>query len=126
LYPPVIVRQALADDLVGNTRVPAGSLVLIAPWILHRHHRSWNAPEVFDPTRFLPGAPAPEHFTCLPFGAGQRVCIGAQFALAELTLLLAIMILTFTVRLAEPRIARPTGIVSTQPENPAPFLLHRR
>ena len=58
LYPPafVIVRQALADELVDNIRVPAGSLVLIAPWILHRHHRSWTSPETFDPTRFLPAA----------------------------------------------------------------------
>ena len=129
LYPPafVIVRQALADDFVDNIRVPAGSLVVIVPWILHRHHRSWTSPETLDSTRFLPGAPPPGHFSYMPFGAGPRICIGAQFALAELTtLLLAIMVRTFRVRLAEPRIVRPIGIISTQPDDPPPFRLQPR
>jgi cytochrome P450 len=55
LYPPalVIVRQVLADDLVDSIRVPVESPVLIAPWILHRHHRTWNAPETSNPTHLL-------------------------------------------------------------------------
>jgi cytochrome P450 len=123
LYPPafVIVRQTLADDLVDGIAVPAGSLVLISPWVLHRHHRLWTTPETFDPARFLPGAAAPARFAYIPFGAGPRVCIGAQFALTELVLLVAIIVRAFRIRLGETRIVRPTGIVSTQPENPPPF-----
>ena len=55
-------------------------MVVIAPWILHRHRKRWAAPERFDPTRFLPGAPPVDRFAYLPFGVGPRVCIGAQFA----------------------------------------------
>ena len=78
LYPPtfVIVRQALAEDLVDGILVPARSLVLVAPWVLHRHRRLWDKPEAFDPSRFLPGAPPPARFAYMPFGAGPRVCIG--------------------------------------------------
>jgi cytochrome P450 len=61
LYPPafIIVRQALASDRLAGHDVPPGTVVMIAPWVLHRHRRRWKYPEVFDPKRFLPGAPAP-------------------------------------------------------------------
>ena len=128
LYPPafVIVRQALADDLVDGIPVPAGSLVMISPWVLHRHRRLWATPEAFNPARFLPGAPEPARFAYMPFGAGPRVCIDAQFAITVLALTLAIMVRAFRIRLAKPRIVRPTGIVSTQPDDPPPFLTQRR
>jgi cytochrome P450 len=128
LYPPafVIVRQALADDLVDGVLVPGRSLVLIAPWVLHRHRRLWDRPDVFDPSRFLPGAAPPPRFAYMPFGVGPRVCVGAQFALTELVLILAIMLREFRIELAEKRIVTPVGMVSTQPENSPHFLLHRR
>ena len=56
LYPPVhtIVRQALADDTLAGRQVPKGSIVLISPWVLHRHQRLWHDPGRFDPERFSP------------------------------------------------------------------------
>ena len=68
----------------------------------------------------------PRRSVYMPFGAGPRVCIGAQFALTELVLVLAIMVRAFRIRLAEPRIVRPIGIVSTKPDNPPSFLLQPR
>ncbi|MBV8131795.1 MAG: cytochrome P450 [Alphaproteobacteria bacterium] len=62
----------------------------------------------------------------MPFGVDPRVCIGAQFAVTELTLLLPIMVRAFWPRLAEPRIARLVGIIRTQPDNPPPMLLQLR
>jgi cytochrome P450 len=99
---------------------------MIPPWVLHRHRRFWDKPETFDPGRFSPGQPPPARFVYMPFVAGPRVCIGAQFALTELVLLLAIVVRSFRIRLAEPRVVRPIGIDSTQPANPPPFLLQLR
>src|SRR5262249_54278518 len=88
LFPPAftLVRQARGADDAGGVRIPAGGIVFISPWVLHRHRLRWAEPERFDPARFLPGAPAPDRFSYLPFGIGPRVCIGAQFALTEATL----------------------------------------
>jgi cytochrome P450 len=128
LYAPafVIVRRALADDAADGIAIPAGSLVLIAPWVLHRHRRLWHEPDEFDPSRFLPGAPQPPRFAYMPFGAGPRTCIGAQFALTELVLVLATLVRAFRIELAEPRPARPFAIVTTQPADLPPFRLSPR
>jgi unspecific monooxygenase len=101
-------------------------VVFIAPWVLHRHRRLWAQPEVFDPTRFLPGAPPPDRFAYLPFGIGPRVCIGAQFALTEATLVLARVIRAFDIERAGDEPVVPIGIVTTQPDHPPLFRLRRR
>ncbi len=125
LYPPVyaIVRLARAADDADGIEVPAGAIVFIAPWVLHRHRRLWAEPEVFDPARFLPGAPAPDRFAYLPFGIGPRVCIGAQFALTEATLVLAKMIKAFEIGRADSEPVTPIGIITTQPDRAAPVSL---
>ncbi len=92
LYPPAprIERQAAADDQIGPLNVKKGDLVAVWPWILHRHKALWDDPDAFDPERFAPEARAAQHrFQYIPFGAGPRVCIGAQFATAEALLALA-------------------------------------
>jgi cytochrome P450 len=128
LYPAafVIVRQALHNDIAAGIPVAAGSLVLIAPWILHRHRRFWAAPESFDPSRFLPGAPQPPRFAYMPFGAGPRTCVGAPFALTELVLVLAILLQNFRIELTSSRPVRPVGLVTVQPDTPPPFRLWAR
>ncbi|HEU4404981.1 MAG TPA: cytochrome P450 [Polyangiaceae bacterium] len=95
LYPPVwtFERQAKAPDVLGGFRVPKGSLVGIAPYVLHRHPAHWADPEGFDPTRFLPERAAARHkFAYLPFGGGPRTCIGNAFALTEATIVLAMVL----------------------------------
>jgi cytochrome P450 len=128
LYPPafVLVREAIGDDRWGDVPIPAGSLAMISPWILHRHRRYWPQPDAFDPSRFLDGAPPVPRLAYLPFGTGPRVCVGAQFALTEATLALAILIRKFAVRLDDPRPVLPTAIVTTQPDHPALFRLRAR
>ena len=104
LYPPAftMARAAIGPDRAGDIDIPAGAIVMIAPWVLHRHRRLWRDPELFDPTRFLPDAPPPPRFAYLPFGAGPRVCVGAQFALAEATLVLAALIQSLRDRAGRP------------------------
>ena len=128
LYPPAfsIVRQARKPDNAGGIPVPAGTIVFMAPWVLHRHRRLWSRPEVFDPARFLPGTPAPDRFAYLPFGVGPRVCVGAQFALTEATLVLARMIQAFQIERANDEPVMPVAIVTTQPDYPPLFRLQPR
>ena len=128
LYPPsfVIVREAIGDDVVEGVEAPAGSLIMVAPWVLHRHRARWDEPERFVPGRFLPDAPAPDRFAYLPFGIGPRTCIGQSFALTELVLVLAILIRAFRVELAVNRAVVPTAIVTIQPGSPPAFRLRTR
>jgi cytochrome P450 len=133
LFPPafVIVREAIGPDRIAGLNLPRHSVVMIAPWVLHRHHTLWRDPNVFDPSRFLPQAqagPDPDtsarRYAYLPFGTGPRVCVGAQFALAETTLVLTAMIQRFQVSPADERQVLPVAIVTTQPDH-AP-LVHLR
>lgn len=128
LYPPAftLARQARHADNAGGIAIPARAVVLIAPWVLHRHRRLWEQPEKFDPERFLPGAPPPERCAYLPFGMGPRVCIGAQFALTEATLVLAAMIRAFHIERAYSEPVVPVAVVTTQPDHPPLFRLAPR
>jgi unspecific monooxygenase len=99
---------------------------MIAPWVLHRHHAFWTDPGAFDPARFLPDASPPPRFAFMPFGAGPRICVGAQFAVAEAVLVLAAVIQRFHVALSDPRPVMPVAIVTTQPDRAPLFTLTRR
>src|SRR5262249_10318480 len=83
-YPPVatIHRQAVAADRLAGYAIAPGTIVIISPWVVHRHRLLWAAPDQFDPSRFLPPARANvARFVYLPFGIGPRTCIGGAFAL---------------------------------------------
>ena len=128
LYPPafLIVRVAKEADTILGHPVAPGTVVSISPWVMHRHRAHWRDPEQFDPSRFLAGAAPPERFTYLPFGAGPRICVGAQFALTEAVLVLAKLMQSFRIDVAGDRGMRPIGRVTTQPDRPVSFILTRR
>lgn len=94
LYPPVAIlsRQALAPDTIRRWAVKPGTTVACIPWLLHRHEGLWEAPHAFLPERFLPEAPKPPRFAYVPFGLGPRVCAGAAFGQAEMTVFLATLV----------------------------------
>jgi len=92
LYPSAwtISRKALKDDKLGEHEIPAGSTVMLSPYVLHRNPRIWPNPEAFMPERFSADEVARrDKTTFVPFGGGPRMCIGANFALTELQLLVA-------------------------------------
>jgi cytochrome P450 len=94
LYPPawIISRRAIAADRLGGYDIPEGSIVLLSPWVTHRHPRFWENPEGFEPERFEPArAAALPRYAYFPFGGGPRLCIGNNFAMMEAVLLLATM-----------------------------------
>jgi cytochrome P450 len=128
LYPPafVLVREAIHEDTVCGARLRPRGLAIIAPWVLHRHRKLWQDPDAFDPSRFLPGAPPPDRFAYLPFGAGPRVCIGAQFAMTEAVLVVASLVSAFQIEPAGQRPIQPAAVITTQPDHAAPFRLSRR
>ena len=128
LYPPafLIARAAAGPDTIAGRPVKKKDVILIAPWLLHRHEKLWRDPNAFIPSRFMPGTPPPDRFAYLPFGVGARVCIGAHFALVEATLALAKMIGAFRVELLDKAPVLPVGVVTTQPDRSPMFRITPR
>lgn len=89
LYPPawLVTRNSLAPTVLGGRAVPAGALLIMSPYLVHRHPDRWPDPDRFLPERFLDGSVDRRAF--LPFGAGPRQCIGREFANVEAVVLLA-------------------------------------
>lgn len=96
LYPsaPFFGRLTVADDELLGRPVPAGTVVVVAPWTIHRHPDFWDEPMTFDPGRFLdPEAMRSRHrYAWMPFGGGPRACIGQHFSMVEAVLALALVL----------------------------------
>jgi cytochrome P450 len=102
ITPPVwcVDRRARDDDTIRGFRIPAGSYVLISPYVMHRHPKYWDDVLQFRPERFAEGASADRPaYTFFPFGGGPRRCIGMRFAMMEGVLFLAVLSQSFSVRL---------------------------
>lgn len=127
LYPPafLIARAAREKDNAAGVEIGKGDIIMIAPWLLHRHEKLWDQPNAFIPKRFM-STEAPDRFAYLPFGAGPRVCVGAPFAQAESVLALARLIGAFRVELADTSPVIPLGVVTTHPDRSPLFRITRR
>lgn len=100
-YPAIwqLTRTAHADDEVGGYRIPAGSYIMLSLTGALHDPDAWPAPLRFDPLRHTPELEAERpKWLWLPFGAGQRMCIGYQLALMESTLMLAAVSRAFELR----------------------------
>jgi cytochrome P450 len=128
LYPPAfaIARMARAADNASGVAIPARGIVLIVPWVLHRHRLLWHEPDRFDPGRFLPGSEPPARFSYLPFSTGLRACIGAQFALTEMVLVLARLAQAFRIERADDQPVLPLAQITLQPDRSPLFRLRAR
>ncbi len=118
LYPPTWItgRVAVAEDWLDGQSIPAGAIVLLSPWAMHRHPLFWPEPERFDPQRFSPAERARRPaYTYLPFGAGPRVCIGQGFAVMEMLLALATLARRYRVRLLSPAPVVPEPAIVLRP-----------
>jgi cytochrome P450 len=125
LYPPAhtMAREPIAADEVLGRRIPAGAIVLIAPWLLHRKASLWHEPHRFDPDRFTT---EPPRFSYIPFGAGQRICIGAAFAMTEAILILAMIAQHYRLGLKPGHPIEPQGLITLRPRYGMPMVLERR
>ena len=129
LYPPIsaISRVAIDEDELNGEAVWPGSLIVISPYVLHRHRLLWDRPDAFDPGRFLGGGAATvDRFAYLPFGVGPRKCIGSTFALQEATLVLATIVKHFNFQLRPGHEVWPSLRVTLRPANGLPMTLSKR
>jgi cytochrome P450 len=126
LYPPAaqIVRQAVADDRLGNTPVKTGDHVIVYPWAVQRHRQLWDDPDAFDLDRFSDANKGKiDRFQYLPFGAGPRICVGMRFALVEAQIILAHWLAARRFRLTDGPPPVPTGRVTLRPKGGMPLIV---
>ena len=123
LYPPVglLARTVVAkDELCGRTVQP-NDIIFLPIWALHRHELWWEQPMHFDPGRFAPeNRGRLNKYQYLPFGAGPRVCVGADFAMMQARIILATLIRNFRFTTASPA-PHPVMMMTVRPE-PGVFL----
>lgn len=124
-YPPVVglARVAKNDDLLGDFPIRAGTTVAVSLHALHHHGQVWERPEVFDPSRYLPGnLTLAQRQATLPFGAGKRMCVAHVFANTEAVLALATIAQSMDLERADDIPIRPQISFTGGPDGP--ILMH--
>lgn len=129
LKPPSywLPRETVADDVVDGYTIPAGTTVASLTYMYQRHPEYWPNADQFDPERFSPEQSAGRHgFAYVPFGAGQRMCIGRDFSFMEGQLALAMMVQRFDIKRAKMEETKTQLSSTLRPKNGLPVLLTRR
>lgn len=129
LCPPIwiIARQAIQEDSMGEFRIPARSTVLLSQYVTHRHSAFWDEPELFNPERFRPDLverrPKGVFF---PFLGGPHQCIGQEFAMFEMQLVLIRILQSVDWELLPGEEIRPRAALTLRPNAPVQVRLTRR
>ncbi|GAA4456394.1 cytochrome P450 [Nibrella saemangeumensis] len=119
LYPPAWLfgRKPVIDEPLGEYVLPANFGVLICPYLLHRDPKHWTNPDQFNPDNFLPERlkerPA---YSYIPFGGGPRLCIGNNFALMEMQVVLALLVRTFDFHTTRRNVIEPEPGITLRPK----------
>jgi cytochrome P450 len=128
LFPPIFVlmRCAKEDDVIGEFEVPAGSNMVLCPYVTHRHTDFWTNPEAFDPDRMLPERAKGFHrYQFFPFSGGPRKCIGNTFAMLQMPIVLAMVAQRFNLALAPGYKPVPEPAISLRPRDAVPMYPQR-
>jgi cytochrome P450 len=129
LYPPItfIPRVVASDTVIKGRKVKRGTMIMIAPWTVHRHQALWHEPDVFDPDRFSTDREKEIRTGAyMPFGLGPRICVGAAFATVESCLILASLVRRFDFTAEKPESVRPASRLTTRPAQEIICRLSRR
>ena len=133
LYPPawILVRHAATDVTLTGFHVPAGTTILMSPFVVHRDPALWRDATVFEPARWLSpggdyvGTPETRH-AFFPFGGGPRMCIGNTFALMEIALVLAHTSRHWAMAPVPSHRVGMTPRVTLRPRGGMPMVVHSR
>jgi cytochrome P450 len=120
LYPPfwIVDREAVADDRVGDLAIPAGSTVIVYVYGAHHAERYWESPETFDPSRFVKGSEKQRTpFTYVPFGGGPRVCIGNNYAMLQILMILSVLLRRYEFELVPGQTIEARPMVILRPKH---------
>jgi len=120
LFPsaPLTGRRSVAGDEIGGYHIPAGTDVIISPWVTHRHPAFWDSPATFDPERFTPEREKARHrYAWYPFGGGPRACIGQHFSMLESEIALNRLVAAFDFTAAD-RMPGYTNEITLRPTEP--------
>jgi cytochrome P450 len=129
LFPPVpmLSRIPKTDMQLGGMAITPRTWVVIPIFALHRNALLWDNPHAFDPDRFAPDqAKGRSRYAHLPFGAGPRVCIGANFAMIEAVVIIATLVRAFRFQTVPGHKARPIARLTLRPAGGIPLLISAR
>jgi cytochrome P450 len=122
-----VPRTATADDVIDGYTIPAGTTVVSLTYGIRHNPNVWEQPTRFDPERFAEGADAQRHkLAWVPFGAGQRQCIGRDFSLMEAQIILAMIVQRYRVTALPGPEVLPKFSASLKPSRPVLVRLERR
>lgn len=118
LYPPVgfFARESKEETTIRKKLIKKGAGIVVAPWLIHRHEDFWENPHEFDPTRHEDKANI-QKGTYLPFGMGERICIGQGFAMQESILILSTILRTYKLELKEDFVPDVVGRLTIRSAN---------
>jgi cytochrome P450 len=120
LYPPfwMVDRMALADDHAGDIDIPRGSTIVVFIYGTHHSPKYWENPESFDPSRFAKGREKLNvPYSHLPFGAGPRGCIGGNYAMLQMLMILSVLFRKYDFELVPGQTIEPRPMVILRPEH---------
>lgn len=125
LYPPVgfFARQSKGEAKIRDKVLQKGSGVVVAPWLIHRHDDFWDAPHEFRPDRHNENIPKEKY---MPFGLGERICIGQGFAMQEAIIILANILREFKLELKDGFIPDVVGRLTVRSANGMMIKMMRR
>ncbi|MEF3076270.1 cytochrome P450 [Methylobacter sp. Wu1] len=125
IRPPagILIRKISQDTEIDGYALKADSLAIFSIYNIHHHPDYWQQPEQFDPERFLTADK--RKFAYMPFGTGERVCIGNHFALLESQLLLSMIVQHYDVELLNNDEIEIEMAVTIRPKGGIPVRLKR-
>lgn len=129
LYPPawIIGRKNIEDDEIGGYFIPAGTNCLVPTLCIHRSPKYWKDPLKFDPDRFsTERVKEQKKFTYFPFGGGPRLCIGNNFALMEMQVVMASIMQRYTFELKDTTPIELDPLITLRPKQNVYLKLVRR